>query len=351
MAACGDKVQEQAANGKQTIKIGGIFPLSGSQASMGEAAKAGMLKALSELDQDNLHYNYELVFEDNQGKLPAMSAIANKLVSQDKVDAIGTMTSAYAKVMAPIADQHGVVQWVFSFEEKDYKRFGKYAFVQGVATQDIATETYNWLKAKKADNVAIFAQNAGVIAATTASLEDRLKQSNTKYVINTFNPGERDFRLTIAKAKESGFTKFTIQAFPPEKDIIQKQMNESGIAKENILIMCNDMTKPISLYEGTSNVCYNQGSGEFRKELVNEYDLSSTFGSAAFYDYVNLMVDAYEHLYKEGEKPSAEAVTAYIQLKKKYGGMSGECAVQDNGFIVNKPMVSIYKNGAWQNID
>lgn len=83
----------------------------------------------------------------------------------------------------------------------------------------------------------------------------------------------------------------------------------------------------------------------------NEHNLSSVFGAAGAYDFVNLMVDAYEYLYKDGEKPSADEITAYIQSKKKYGCMSGECVVENNGFITTQPRFRFCKDNKWQYID
>lgn len=350
LTACGDKAQEISTNGKPTIKIGGIFPLSGSQASMGEAARAGMLQALAEINQDNLHYKYELVFEDNQGKLSVMPTVTNKMISSDKVDVMGTW-SVYARIMAPIADQQGVVQWGYSFEDKNYERFGKYAFNQGIATQDVAEAMYNILLNDGADNISVFAQNYGIMASVIKDMENKFKQNNLKYVINTFNPGERDFRITIAKNKEEGFTKFLVMAMLPEKDIILKQLVESNIAKSNLYASALDMAKATELYEGIKTVTFYPGSTEFLDIMEKHYNLNSTYGAIGFYDFVNLIIDTYEHLYKEGQKPTAEEVTAYIHAKKKYKCGSGECVVQDNGFIVNQPTVRIYKNNKWQNIE
>lgn len=351
LTACGDKTQETNNGSKQTVKIGAILPLSGPQATMGEASKAGMLKAYSELNKDDLKYNYELVFEDNQGKLPTMPAVTNKVVSQDKVDTIGTITSAFAKVIAPITDQHGVLLWDFSFEDINYKPFAKYSFNQGISTQDIADATYKEFIQGKTDSIAVFAENLGVIGLITSSLEEKLKKENVNYVMNNFNPGERDFRLTIAKNKENGFTKFLIFSMPPERDIIAKQLLEAGIVKTDFYPLGEDMSKVADFNEGMKTVTYHPGTQEFNDEILNEYNLGSTYGSAAFYDYVNLVVDAYEHLYKEGSKPSAEELTAYIHARKKYKCMSGECEVKDNGFILNPVKIRQCQDGRWHTVD
>ena len=350
LVACGEKTENKTTESKQTIKIGGIFPLSGPQASMGEAAKAGMLKALKEKNLDSLHYNYELVFEDNQGKIPVMPAAATKLITQDKVDAISTITSAFAKVIAPLADQHNILLWDYSFEDKNYPRFGKYAFNQGISTQDIADKFYHDFAKNNIENIAVYAQNVGVLGLVTNNLEEKLQQQGLKYTINASNPGERDFRLSIAQNKENGFNKFLVMAFPPEREIIIKQLLEAGVAKDDIYALCLDMSPVIDLYEGIKNVTYSHGSKDFIDNLAKEYNLSSTFSSTGFYDFVNLVIEASENLYKKGEKPTAEQINNYILAKGKYPCASGECDVKENGFILNQPIALVCRDQKWQDI-
>ncbi|MBP5399038.1 MAG: ABC transporter substrate-binding protein [Alphaproteobacteria bacterium] len=352
LTACKDenKTNEQA-NVKPTIKIGAIFPLSGPQASMGEAAKAGMLKALKEKNMSDLHYNYELVFEDNMGKIQVMPTAATKLITQDKVDAISTITSAFAKVIAPLADQHNILLWDYSFEDKNYPRFGKYAFNQGVSVQDLADKFFSeFIMNDNIENVAVYVQNVGILGLLTNSLETKMQQQGIKYVINASNPGERDFRLSIAKNQENGFNKFLIMSFPPEREIILKQLLEAGITKKDIYTGCLDMSPVIELYEGIKTVTYGHGSQDFVDNLAKEYNLSSTFSATAFYDFVNLVIEASENLYKKGEKPTAEQINNYILAKGKYPCASGECDVKANGFILNQPISLICRNQKWQEI-
>lgn len=350
LVACGEKADNKTTETKQTIKIGGIFPLSGPQASMGEAAKAGMLKALKEKNMDSLNYNYELVFEDNQGKIPVMPAAATKLITQDKVDAISTITSAFAKVIAPLADQHNILLWDYSFEDKNYPRFGKYAFNQGVSVQDLADKFFSEFVKDDIENVAVYVQNVGILGLLTDNLEEKLQQQGLRYTINASNPGERDFRLSIAQNKENGFNKFLVMAFPPEREIILKQLLEAGVAKNDIYAGCLDMSPVIELYEGIKTVTYSHGSQDFVDNLAKEYNLGSTFGATAFYDFVNLVVEASENLYKKGEKPTAEQISNYILAKGKYACASGECDVRDNGFILNQPIALICRDQKWQDI-
>ena len=352
LAACKEeKKEETQANAKPVIKIGAILPLTGSQADMGEAAKAGMYKAIDEKDKSSLHYDYQFVFEDNQAKLASMPAIATKMIMQDNVDAIGVITSPMARIIAPIADQHQTLIYTFSIEEEKYERFGKYAFIQGMSTESVAQKLVDLFIADKLDSISLYIENIGVLGSLTSYLEQKLSKSEINFEVNAFNPGERDFRIAIEKSKNKGFTHFLQAGFPPERDIILKQLRETGVANQNIYSFGLDLGKPLDIYSDIKAVSYNQGTNEFMEDIQQQYNVDNIYGSAEFYDFISLMIEAYEALYKEGQKPTAEEITAYIHNKKEFPCMSGQCVVHPNGFIINDPIIRIYQNGKWVKIE
>lgn len=351
LAACDNKKEETQTNAKPVIKIGAILPLTGSQASMGEAAKAGMQKALKEKSNSDLHYNYQLVFEDNQAKLPSMPAIANKMIMQDDVDVMGTITTAMAKVISPISDSKEKVVYAFSIEQEKYSRFGKYAFTQGTSVEALCDKFVESFAGNNKDNFSIFVENIGVLGPLTTYLKTKLTEKGIRYKINEFNPGETDFRIVIEKNKAEGYTNFGVFAFPPERNILMKQLLESGISYKDFYSFSLDMDNVAENYDGIKTITYPCGTEDFIESIQKEYNLGSTYGSAEFYDFVSLMIDAYEALYKEGQKPTAEEVTNYIHNKKEFPCMSGQCVVHPNGFIINAPIIRIYKDNKWVKIE
>ena len=182
-------------------------------------------------------------------------------------------------------------------------------------------------------------------------MEQKLSKTNIKYEVNTFNPGERDFRIAIEKSKVKGFTNFIQTGFPPERDIILKQLKETGVSNENIYSFGLDLSKPIDAYSGIKAVSYNQGTDDFIQSIQQDYHIDNVFGSAVFYDFVNLMIDGYESLYNENEKPSAEKIASYVHNKKEYKCASGNCVVNDNGFILNQPILRKFADGKWQRVE
>ena len=351
LTACKDEKKNVAqADTRPVVKLGAILPLTGSQAPMGEAAKAGMQKALKENTNPNQHYDYQLVFEDNQAKLPSMPTIANKMVMQDNIDVLGTITTAMARVIAPISDQKEKVLYAFSIEQEKYQRFGKYAFTQGTSIEALSDKFVESFAKNNQDNISIFVENIGVLGPLTSYLKTKLNEKGINHKINEFNPGETDFRIAIEKTKADGYTNFGVFAFPPERNIIMKQLLEAGISYNNFYSFSLDMDYVAENYDGIKTITYNCGTEDFVESIQKEYNIDSTYGSAEFYDFVSMMIEAYEALYKEGQKPTAEEIVSYIHNKKEFPCMSGQCVVHSNGFIINDPIIRILEGGKWVTI-
>ncbi len=91
-----------------SIKIGGLYILSGSAASYGEFASQGMNLAISEINETGgvLGKPLELILEDDQGKAATGIQAARKLVYQDKVSAlVGIDSSGVALGLVPVLEE------------------------------------------------------------------------------------------------------------------------------------------------------------------------------------------------------------------------------------------------------
>ncbi len=88
-----------------TIKIGGLYILSGSAASYGEFASQGMKMAIDEINSSGgvLGEQMQLLMEDDQGKAATGIQAARKLVYQDNVNAlVGIDSSGVALGLVPV---------------------------------------------------------------------------------------------------------------------------------------------------------------------------------------------------------------------------------------------------------
>lgn len=345
LSACGQENKPADTQTKPTVKIGAILPLTGNTAVLGNAAKAGLQKALAEKSQQDLHYNYELILENNMGTTAATATAANKLIFQDNVDAVVTFTRGMGHIVAPIADQQNKLNFCVTFEEKSAPAMGKNSFVQGVATEDLHDKLVNILQNQHINNLAIIAANVSNSAQMADMLKQKAENSGIKAVTNIFNPGERNFQMLIEGLKKDGFDTYYISAFPPETDIIIKQLHEAGISNQSIYGQGIDSSRNFAQFEGISCFTLNLGSSHFIDAVTQEYNISNVFGTAANYDIFNLIVNCYEKLYTSNGKPTTAEIVNYITNLGHYNCEAGGCTVLPNHFIINPPARRTYQNG------
>ena len=100
LVGCGNKGDED------TIKIGGIGPLTGTASTYGQSVKEGADLYVEEINNAGgvSGKQIELIFEDDQAEPNSAIQAFNKLVDNDKVVAVlGPVTSGAATAVAPNA--------------------------------------------------------------------------------------------------------------------------------------------------------------------------------------------------------------------------------------------------------
>ena len=140
-----------------TIKIGGVFPLSGPVAVYGIEAKNGIELAIEEINAAGGVNGkmLELVGEDDEGSPEKSVNVYKKLVTKDKVEyIIGSLTSGCAAAIAPLAQAQKVLMLAPAATLTSITEAGDYVFracfidpFQGTVGGRFAAEN---LKAKKA---------------------------------------------------------------------------------------------------------------------------------------------------------------------------------------------------------
>ena len=288
LTACGEKTDTPKEGDKPVIKIGVILPLTGSNSYMGAQMQEGY-EFVKEYQHPDI--NYELIYFDDQ-QSPAKAAVAvKKLIEVDKVDALLTGTSQTASVVADAAEKAKVVHLGIStddrFTQKDYN------YTMAPKGTDETAVLLRYMQEKGYHKIALISANE----AYSNLVEENINKLAKKYDMQiTFNEkftagATNDYRILLYKAAQTKPDIFIIQTFPPEIDILSKQLLEivpdAKITSQYAFFVSSNP----ELYKG--RFCLNVGSKNepFKKAFYQKYGKGLEQMSAAAYAQLSLMLD------------------------------------------------------------
>jgi branched-chain amino acid transport system substrate-binding protein len=323
----------------EPIKIGVVAPMTGDLAFMGEGIRDAISIAKENLG--NTKNKYEVIFEDDQLDAKKSASAANKLLSADKVDAFVTFSSVTGNVVAPIAEQNKIVHFGIASDSNVAK--GKYNFIHWTPPSEENKVFISELQRRGIRKLGIFeAQGA---ADGIPDLKQQLKSTGIEIVTDqVFNFGEKDFRTTIAKVKDSGAEIYLLMAFSPELEILAKQMREAGITTPITSIESFELSEQLALFEGEWYVNSADPTAYFTSKFNAKTGKSPTLGAANAYDIFNLIVAASEKNVGS-TKPTPDQIASELTKIENFSGALGNLSVDEDGLVVSKAAVRIIQDG------
>ena len=224
-----------AASGN-TIKLGGVFPLTGDVPSLGSAMDNGAKLAIKEINDAGgvLGKKLELVSEDDQNQAATAPNAITKLITQDKVAAVvGTYASKCSIPMAAVAkDLKTVMITPVSTNEKVTTEGGDYVFracfidpLQGKVGAKFAAEN---LKAKKV--AMLYDVGNDYCVGISKEFKKNFEAAGGAVVYEkTYNAGESDFKAFLTEIKELNVDAIYLPDNYSTVGLIAKQAREIGI--------------------------------------------------------------------------------------------------------------------------
>lgn len=351
LAACGDKAQEQKADGKPVIKIGATLPLSGNLAYIGEGAKNALQMVLEKWQAQDTKYHYEIVFENDMLK-PQQAAInTNKLIDMDKSKVVISVFGVVDRPVDDIANKHKVISLSCS-HGKDV--FPEYGLNVGSQNKEIYSETIRQLKKMNVKKVALVGSNSAVSNVLLDYAAEQLPHDGIEVVTNEkFAIGERDYRLSIQKIEQKNPDYYLVFGVEPMNTVFTKQYYEIT-GKNNLLSLgafANISLKVFPPIEGVMSV-YMYSSEEFEKAYFDQYHGHVETCSAHLYDGLDMIIKAIENTEpKAGETiPDNMDVLKTVKSYKTWRGAAGEMKIEPNGIIRPGVDMRVYHDGKWVKI-
>lgn len=303
------KVNSGSAGGGDTIKLGGVFPLTGDVPALGAAMENGAKLAIKEInDAGGINgKKLEFIVEDDQDQAATAPNAITKLITQDKVSAvIGTYASKCSIPMAAVAKDSKVVMITpGSTNEKVTTEGGDYVFracfidpLQGKVGAQFAAQN---LKAKKVAMLYDVGNDycVGISKEFKANFESL---GGTIAYEKTYNAGESDFKAFLTEIKDLNVDVLYIPDNYSTVGLIAKQAREIGIKAP--LLGSDSWSDPGLVEVGgaaiegayfTDHLSLKSDNAAIKKFVTNytkEYNTDPSAFSVLSYDSVYIVAEA-----------------------------------------------------------
>jgi len=324
---------------REIIKIGVVLPLSGNQAASGEDVRDALRMAEDRVRVSSTRYDYKLVFEDGQNQ-PRLSVEAfRKLSDIDHVDAVLSVYGAPGSAISPMAAHKGILHIGCGFS--DVIAAGPLNFNNLTKPAPSAALLLRYLQAAGYRRIACISQQN----ASTNALEDALLKiipGSTMEIVNLqkFNPGERDFRVQILRAREANPDLILIHGYDPECSIILKQMKDISLEVPISAMGHWGTLKDTTPFRGIPYVD-PKPTEAFTKAFANRYGHAPFLLSAMVSDSFTMLAKACETYTGDG-KPSSEFIAKQLLKTKNYPGNIGSLTCDADGWFDSPASVVIF---------
>ncbi len=337
------------------IKVGIITPLTGENATYGNATKLGVELALDKMDStlNKKGLNIKLIYEDSKFSSSEGTKAINKLINFDKVSCIlGPFGSSVVLSVAKIANDNTTVILSASATDDKIREAGDYVFrnVPPNSLQGKTMADYVINDLKITNNIVICKVNKDYGISLAKSFYDRINNLGGGIVLEeSFAPNQKDYKTIITKIKNSNPLFIYIPAHYNEVGHFLKQAEQLGL---NVLVGGGDGAYSNELFVIASNAAESfyltlMGVDENNKQykefinLLQKRNISTpNIYSIYAYDAMLLYIKTFISLKEKDLRLNNENIKDEL-YKIDFYGATGETKFDKNG-EVEKPF-SIYK--------
>ena len=220
----------------ETVKVGVLLPLTGSQAKFGEIEKRSMEMATEEINAKGgvNGKQIELLFEDDTGKPDIGRSAVEKLISRDRVPVItGGYSSSVTAAATPVAQQFKVPFVVCTGSADDITEKGyDYIFRINPAASEYPDAVKTFLKgpAKDVKTVALLYENSAFGQSSSKSFEKDAAEFGLKIVVKEgYQAGAIDFTPLLTKVKAANPDMIYMVSYVMDASLLMRQSKELGV--------------------------------------------------------------------------------------------------------------------------
>lgn len=280
-----------------TIKIGGIFPLSGEVAVYGTECRNGIMLAIDEINAAGgvNGKQLELVGEDDEGSPEKSVNVYKKLVTKDNCDVIiGSLTSGCTAAISSLAQAQKVLLLAPAATLPSITEAGDYVFracfidpFQGTVGGKFSRETLGASRAAVLYDIGND-YSIGLYENFKVAFE---QGGGTVVAAESYSTGDKDFNAQLTKIKTANPDVVYLPDYYATVALIVKQLRAQGI------------NTPIVGADGWDGIIDNAGDEVLNGFYSNHYAADSTDSRVVTF------VKSYEEKY--GSTPVSFAALGY----------------------------------------
>ena len=343
----------------ETIKIGGMAPLTGALAIYGVTTTNGAELAVKEINENGgvLGKKIEYVMLDTKGDSTEAVMAYNKLVDEKVAGIIGEVTSKPTLAVAEVAVQDNMPLITPTGTQVDITEVGpnifRVCFTNPYQGKVLAITSKERLGA---DTVAVMLNNSSDYSdgITKAFIEESEKLGMKVMGVEGYSDGDKDFRPQLTKLAAMNPDVVLIPEYYEQAALIATQAREVGV--KSIFVGSDGWdgiakTLDKSSYSAIENSYFtNHFSMEDKSEKIQNFlkDYRETYKedpsafSALGYDAIYMMKSAIE---KAGTTDKQKVVDALKGIE--YDGITGYLTFDDHNNPVKAVTVLKIENGKY----
>ena len=217
----------------ETIELGAVLQLSGSQRVWGNQARDGADVAVELINESNLLSGRKLriLYEDGKG-VPSESVTAlRRLISINKIEAFLTQASPVTVSLAPISNSGRVIKLDVGSTTPAYRKKNDYTFRTAVTALQLANGLANAMVQKfKLQSCAIIYVNDDYGEGVREVFSRRFQElGGTVLAEETFLPTDSEFKTQLLRIRRSNPPAVVVTARYDKLGAILKQASAIGL--------------------------------------------------------------------------------------------------------------------------
>jgi branched-chain amino acid transport system substrate-binding protein len=340
------------AEAQAPIRIGASLSLTGTYAKPGTYQKEGYEVCADELNAKGglLGRKVEFVMYDDQSATQTAQRLYEKLITEDKVDAVmGPYSSAITESVAGISEKYRkVLVSPLAATTSIFRQGRKYIFMV-ISPAEVYLEGLVDMAAKRGlKTIAIVNEDTLFPKATVAGTAELAKKRGLQIVLQEAYPkGNTDFSAMLVKIKAANPDVIAAATYFDDAVAITRQMRELNVNPKMFgVTVGGDIPEFYTLLKQNAEYVYGStqwdealpypGQKEFLSAYMKKFKHEPSYHAAA--GYAGCLI--YAEAVRRAKSLDADLVRAEL-LKLKMRTAFGDYAVDQDGFQIAHKMVMI----------